>query len=69
MPGKTVVAEKGIEYEVSGEYPEGPYVKTIKNRGPQGQSGNQAEVDVETMTEPEFRRLVLKALGIPVKEV
>jgi hypothetical protein len=67
MPDKTVVTEKGIEFQVTGNYPDGPYVKTIKNRGPKDEE--PTEIDVETISETDFRRLVLNALGIPVKGV
>ena len=66
---KTIVTESGIEYEVTGNYPNPPYTKQMKNKGTALQGAAlEEEINVNTLSEPEFKRLVLKALNLPVKE-
>ena len=64
---KTIVTERGVEYEVTGNYPNPPYTKQMKNKG-EVEAVLEKEINVNTLSEPEFKRLVLKALNLPVKE-
>lgn len=61
------ITEKGVVYEVSGgNYPRGPYVKQIKDRGEEPKPAPEAEIDLKDLSDANFKKTVLEALGYKV---